>query len=261
VKSINTVPVRLARDYLGIDPIIKLTKAMGVESPLIHHKTMVLGTSGMTVMDQATGYLVFADGGFSGIRHGITQITTQSGKLLYDHAKDDPKPVRVLSPQAVSSMNTMLVQVPEWGTGRRAALAITRAAGKTGTTQSYRDAWFCGFTGNFTAAVWFGNDNYAPTNRLTGGSLPAMTWKRMMSYANANVELKPIPGIENPFLDPEAVAKARAAEADSEDADIKIDRPPTLSAATAKVLKGLAKKFEDAPALKLPPGYEKLSAL
>jgi penicillin-binding protein 1A len=261
VKSINTVPVRLARDYLGIEPIIKLTKAMGVESPLIHHKTMVLGTSGMTVMDQATGYLVFADGGFSGLRHGIAQITTQSGKVLYDHSRDDPKPVRVLSPEAVSSMNTMLVQVPEWGTGRRAALAITRAAGKTGTTQSYRDAWFCGFTGNFTAAVWFGNDNYAPTNRLTGGSLPAMTWKRMMTYANDNVELKPIPGIENPFLDPEAVAKARAEEAQSPEADIQIERPPTLSAATATVLKELTKKFDAAPVLSLPPGYEKLSAL
>lgn len=261
VKSINTVPVRLARDNFGIDPVIKLTKAMGVESPLIHHKTMVLGTSGMTVMDQATGYLVFADGGFSGLRHGITKITTQSGKVLYDYDRDAPPPKRVLSAQSVSYMNSMLVQVPEWGTGRRAALAITRAAGKTGTTQSYRDAWFCGFTGNYTAAIWFGNDNYSPTNRLTGGSLPAMTWKRLMTYANENVELKPIPGIDNPFLDPEAVAKARAAEAKSEAADINIERPPTLSAATAKVLKGLTRKFETAPPIKLPASHEKLSAL
>ena len=69
-----------------------------------------------------------------------------------------------------------------------------RAAGKTGTTNAYRDAWFAGYTGNMVAAVWFGNDDYAPTNRMTGGSLPAMTWKKIMAYAHQGVELKPMPG-------------------------------------------------------------------
>jgi len=77
-------------------------------------------------------------------------------------------------------MNSMLVQVPEIGTARRAALPSIRSAGKTGTTQSYRDAWYVGFTGNYTAAVWMGNDDFHPTRDMTGGSLPAMTWQRLM---------------------------------------------------------------------------------
>jgi hypothetical protein len=81
----------------------------------------------------------------------------------------------------------MLANVPKWGTGRRADLKMTTAAGKTGTTQSYRDAWFVGYTGNYTAAVWYGNDNYQPTNRLTGGSLPAMTWQRIMEFAHTGI--------------------------------------------------------------------------
>ncbi|MDP0983645.1 penicillin-binding transpeptidase domain-containing protein, partial [Klebsiella variicola] len=89
--------------------------------------------------------------------------------LLWDWKTDGNKPHRALTEKAAFNMNIMLSQVPEWGTGRRAALPMTRVAGKTGTTQSYRDAWFVGFTGNYTAAVWFGNDNFTPTKELTGG--------------------------------------------------------------------------------------------
>ena len=115
--------------------------------------------------------------------------------------------------------------------GARAALPNIRSAGKTGTTQSYRDAWYVGFTGNYTAAVWIGNDDFHPTRNMTGGSLPAMTWQRLMEYAHKNIDLKPIPGIENPFVDAEIAAKAeeaekREAEKSAEEA---IDRPAVLS--------------------------------
>ncbi|WP_312798139.1 transglycosylase domain-containing protein, partial [Tianweitania sp.] len=111
VKSINTVPVRLAKDHLGIPPIKAMAESFGVESKLEGHKTMVLGTSGMTVMDQATGYEVFANGGMAGMRHGITQLSNHSGKVFYDRDRDAPAPHRVLSEQATASMNSMLVQV------------------------------------------------------------------------------------------------------------------------------------------------------
>jgi penicillin-binding protein 1A len=264
VKSINTIPVRLARDHLTTAPILELAAAMGVESPLISHKTMVLGTSEMTVMDQATGYNTFANGGFSGTRHAITQLLTHSGEVVYDHERDGPKPRRVLSEQAVSAMNSILVQIPEWGTGRRAALPGIRSGGKTGTTQGYRDAWYVGFTGNFTTAVWLGNDDFTPTRKVTGGLLPAMTWQRLMAYVHQNLILKPIPGIKDPF--PE-VPVADNKEDGGDDAIAEIERPAVLSQTTRRLLLELADRFKSAPNLATPatprrPGEpETLSAL
>ncbi|KXF78286.1 penicillin-binding protein [Paramesorhizobium deserti] len=263
VKSLNTVPVRLARDYLTTAPIVALTKAMGIESPISSHKTTVLGTSGMTVMDQAVGYNVFANGGFAGTRHAFTQIMNQRGDVLWDWARDGGEPRRVLSEKAASEMNQMLVQVPEWGTGRRASLPMTRVAGKTGTTQSYRDAWFVGFTGNYTAAVWYGNDSFAPTKNLTGGILPAMTWQRMMNYAHQNIELKPIPGIDKSFPDPAKVASVKGVKgkAAPEEDQSPVERPRILSSATTKALKELNALFKKAPPLTAPTVRTRLSAL
>jgi penicillin-binding protein 1A len=263
-KSINTVPVRLAKDYLGIGPIKAMAESFGVESPLESHKTMVLGTSGMTVMDQATGYSVFAQDGFAGSRHGITQLVTRTGEVVYDWAKDAPAPHRVLSEQALKYMNTMLAAVPAIGTARRAQLPNIVVAGKTGTTQSYRDAWFVGFTGNYTAAVWLGNDDFTPTRNMTGGTLPAMVWQRLMVYAHQNIDLKPIPGLDKPFVDEEIAAKAEEAEkknADQAAADSAAERPPVLSSRTTQTLREMTKVFQTAPVLSAPSVPETLSAL
>ncbi|MBK3745849.1 penicillin-binding protein, partial [Paraburkholderia aspalathi] len=166
---------------------------------------------------------------------------------------------RVLSEKAMSEMNSMLVQVPEWGTARRAALPMTRVAGKTGTTQNYRDAWFVGYTGNFTAAVWFGNDNFTPMKNLTGGILPAMTWQRMMNYAHQNIELRPIPGIDKPFPSPSKTAAPAVASAESQTDMIK--PPRLLSPASTKLLKELNNQFKTAPHLLPIPERTKVSVL
>jgi penicillin-binding protein 1A len=263
VKSINTVPVRLAKEHLDIASIKATAVAMGVESSLSDHKTMVLGISGMTVMDQATGYSVLAQNGIGGTRHGITQLLGHSGEVLYDFGSDAPKPRRVLSEGAVAAMNSMLVQVPEWGTGGRAKLPGIRSAGKTGTTQAYRDAWYVGYTGNYTAAVWLGNDDFTSTRNMTGGSLPAMTWERVMEFAHQNIDLKPIPGIENPFVDAKVAAKAEEAARKLAAGQGYSDsgRPPVLSAATTKLLREMEETFRSAPALETPPEPSTLSAL
>jgi penicillin-binding protein 1A len=255
--SVNTAAVRLAHDVTGLAPVKQLAEAMGVESPLNGHKTMVLGTSGMTVMDQATGYSVFQSGGMAGIRHGIMQLADRSGKVIWEYPRDAPKPRRVLSEKAVTEMNEMLVGVTQRGTGRRAQLPMTLVGGKTGTTQSYRDAWFVGFTGNYTCAVWIGNDDYSPMKRMTGGTVPAMTWERLMAYAEQNIELKPIFGIDDSLLAPKEVESAAGK---SEEAP-RNERPRLLSSATTKVLKAIAKMFEEAPVIDTPIGPEALSSL
>ncbi|MFZ1681456.1 MAG: PBP1A family penicillin-binding protein, partial [Rhizobiaceae bacterium] len=239
VKSINTVPVRLVKEHLTTKPVKAMAEAFGVESVISEHKTMALGTSGMTVLDQATGYLVFADGGYSGLRHGITQLATHAGEVVWEQDRDAPKPVRVLSEQATAAMNSMLVQIPEWGTARRAALPMTRAAGKTGTTQAYRDAWFVGFTGNYTAAVWLGNDDYTSTDKLTGGSLPAMIWQRLMTYAHQNIELKTIP-----YVDPSVPkAQPQVAESAAKPGENAVAaRPRTMPIGTERALRAIVEQ-------------------
>src|SRR5690606_18791119 len=204
--------VRITKDKLGIDAVVDMAEAMVVESPLERLKTTVLGTSVQTVIDQDTGYSVFAQNGYVRTRHGITQLVTHTGTVVWDHSKDQPPPRRVLSEQALRYMNEMLSQVPVIGTARRAALPGIVSAGKTGTTQAYRDAWFCGFTGNFTAAVCLRHDNVRLSRTLTGGSLPAMILQRLMVYAHQNIDVKPIPGIEQPFMDQNVAAKAEEAE-------------------------------------------------
>jgi penicillin-binding protein 1A len=125
-------------------------------------------------------------------------MRTGGGELVWRFDRDGPKPRQVLSPQVATDMIKMMNNVVENGTGRRARLEGISAAGKTGTTNNYRDAWFVGYTANFVCAVWFGNDDYASTNRMTGGSLPAMTWHAIMNYAHQGVEVKQLPGIPAP---------------------------------------------------------------
>ncbi|WP_412178756.1 transglycosylase domain-containing protein [Rhizobium sp. TRM96647] len=250
-RSINTVPVRLAKDYLGTEAIADMAKAMGVETPIRTDKTMPLGTSEVTVLDQATAYAVFPAGGVQSRRHGITQILNYDGDILYDFSRDASPAGRVLSERASADMNRMLVNIPVNGTARKAALnggIVT--GGKTGTTQAYRDAWFVGYTGNYTTAVWFGNDDYTSTNNMTGGSLPAMTFKRLMDYAHQGIELRAIPGIENPLPGPQAPGAATAAaEQQPDNALPALVRPRSLSVGVTRLLRSIAKDLNEAKPL------------
>jgi penicillin-binding protein 1A len=256
-QSLNTVPVRLAKDELGLDVIVETAKKMGVETPLRSDKTIPLGTSEVTVLDQATAYAVMPAGGYETHRHGIAQIIDYEGDVLYDFGRDEPPAKRVVSEQATSSMNRMLTQIPVIGTAKRAALdggIVT--GGKTGTSQSYRDAWFIGYTGNYTTAVWFGNDDFTSTKNMTGGSLPAMTFKKLMDYAHQGIELKPIPGIDNPLPHgnhgpgPAVAAKSGAAPAPA------LIRPRSLSAESTRILRRIGSDLGKASPLVQNPAQK-----
>lgn len=250
-QSINTIPVRLAKEKFGIQPIRNMAKAMGVETPIRNDKTIPIGTSEVTVLDQATAYAVFPANGMQSRRHGIEQITGYDGKVLYDFSRDEAPAKRILSEKATSYMNQMLTQVPVIGTGRKAALdnGIV-VGGKTGTTQAYRDAWFIGFTGNYTCAVWFGNDDYTSTNNMTGGTLPAMTFKKIMDYANQGIVLKPIPGISNPFpvQKPQTVAAKKPADPANGGLPPLV-RPRSLSVDSTNILRDIGERLKAATPL------------
>jgi penicillin-binding protein 1A len=215
VKSINTIPVRLAQ-AIGRDKIVEVAHRMGLTTELRITRSLPLGASEVTVLDQAAGYSVFANGGYKAKPYAFTQVMNSDGEVVYDRDRNPPPRERALDDATVAAMNGILVQVPEWGTGRRAKLDGIRTAGKTGTTSAYRDAWFIGYTGNYVAALWFGNDDYSSTRRLTGGRLPAETWKQYMTYAHQGVTLKPIPLIENPMEEPAAADEDLVASGEGE---------------------------------------------
>jgi penicillin-binding protein 1A len=246
VKSINTIPVQLAQK-IGRDKIVEVAHAMGINSELRITRSLPLGASEVTVIDQAAGYASLASGGYKTPPYGFTQIITSQGEVIYDYKRDAPPRVRVLPEEAVRDMNLMLSQVPEWGTGKRAKLEGIKTAGKTGTASAYRDAWFVGYTGNFTAAVWMGNDDFSSTRRLTGGVLPASVWHDFMTVAHQGIELKPIPFIDNTEPEGEAVADAGAA---ATPAPVIQERPDRLSEETATRLRAIEKLMRDAPSLR-----------
>ena len=122
------------------------------------------------------------------------EITNSHGKVIYRHDQDEPPPKQIFDPKVIIDMVSMMKQVVLEGTARRAAIDGVDIAGKTGTTNGFKDAWFNGYSGNYVGTIWFGNDDDTPTNNMTGGSLPAATWHEIMAYAHQGIELKPLPG-------------------------------------------------------------------
>jgi len=236
-KSINTIPVRLSQ-ATGRQPIADLAHEMGIQNSFPITRSLPLGVVSVSVMDMASSYAVFANGGHRAKAFGISRITTLKGGVVFD-AKTDIPQERILSDETVSGMNEMLRSVVTSGTARRAQVPGTPASGKTGTTQSYRDAWFVGYTGNYVAAVWYGNDDYSKTNNLTGGRLPAQTWQKFMSYAHSNIKIANLMGAEFERISDADIAAA----AEDEDAD-QFVRPPSLTDAAGEKLRELEKMFE-----------------
>ena len=189
-KSLNSVAAQLAME-VGPKAVVEAARRMGIDSPLQANTSIALGTSEVTPLELTSAYVPFANGGYRPQVHFIRRITGADGKLLYSF--DGGSAPRVVSPQVVGMMNSMMAGTVRSGTATKAAFGWP-SAGKTGTSQNSRDAWFVGYTANLTTGVWFGNDDGAPMKKVTGGALPAQAWHEFMLAAHEGVPVAPLPG-------------------------------------------------------------------
>jgi penicillin-binding protein 1A len=188
--SLNTVAIRLGLE-VGPKNVVRTAHRLGISSKLEPNASIALGTSEVSVVELVGAYAPFANGGFAVTPHVVTRIRTLGGKLLYMRQADERN--QVIDPRYVGMMNTMMRETLISGTAKKAEIPGWPAAGKTGTSQDYRDAWFIGYTANLVTGVWLGNDDNSPTKKATGGGLPVEVWSRFMRTAHEGVQVANLP--------------------------------------------------------------------
>ena len=214
-NSLNTVSVRLTLEF-GPDAVIRTAYRLGITSLLDPNASIALGTSDVSPFELVSAYATFANGGLAISPHVVERIATADGKTLYDRSA---QPLgRIVDARYVGMMNTMMHETLVDGTARSASLPGWQAAGKTGTSQDYRDAWFIGYTSHLVTGVWLGNDDNSPTKRAVGGGLPVEIWSRFMKVAHAGIAPTPLPGLAdgswfNPATPPAPISGPGAANA------------------------------------------------
>jgi penicillin-binding protein 1A len=196
-ESINTVAARLANE-VGTSNVAATAHRLGITSAIQLDPSMALGAVEVSPLEMAQAYAPFSNGGLFAKGYGIERVRTATGRVLYDHNVGGSQPRPVIGQPALAYMIRMMRQVIASGTGTRAAVPGYDLAGKTGTTSDYRDAWFIGYTGGFTTAVWVGKDDNTPMRRVTGGGPPAAIWHDYMTQALPRLRVQPIPGGDAP---------------------------------------------------------------
>ena len=196
-QSINTVAARLA-DQVGTAQVAQTAHRLGISSPIQTDPSMALGAVEVSPLEMVEAYDAFSNGGFKVNPYGIERIRTSDGRVLYEHGSEAGTRQTAIGEPALAYMNQMLRQVIASGTGTGARVAGYDIAGKTGTTSDYRDAWFLGYTGGFTAGVWLGRDDNTPMRKVTGGGAPAQIWHAFMSRALPRLAAQSIPGAPPP---------------------------------------------------------------
>jgi len=182
--SLNTVAVRLGLE-VGAKNVVRTAHRLGISSKLEANASIALGTSEVSLTELVAAYAPFANGGLGVSPHVVTRIKTLEGKILYMRQPETPN--QVIEPRNVAMMNVMMQETLISGTARKAEIPGWVAAGKTGTSQDFRDAWFIGYTANLVTGVWLGNDDNSPTKKATGGGLPVEVWTRFMRAAHQGV--------------------------------------------------------------------------
>src|SRR5499427_4081427 len=190
--SLNTVSVRLTLE-VGPSAVARTAYRLGIASKLDANPSLALGTSEVSLIELTGAYAPFANGGDAIVTHVVERVRTHAGKVLFARAPQNLG--RIIEPRHVAMMNAMMRETLVSGTAQKAQLPGWPAAGKTGTSQDFRDAWFIGCTGHLVAGVWLGNDDSSPTKKATGGGLPVDIWSRFMKVAHQGVAVAALPGL------------------------------------------------------------------
>jgi len=190
--SLNTVSVRLTLE-VGPRAVAKTAYRLGIASKLDANPSLALGTSEVSLIELTCAYAPFANGGDATTPHVVERVRTRAGKILFARAPQNFG--RIIEPRHVAMMNAMMRETLMSGTAQRAQLPGWPVAGKTGTSQDFRDAWFVGYTGHLVTGVWIGNDDASPTKKVTGGGLPVGVWSRFMRVAHQGVAVAALPGL------------------------------------------------------------------
>ncbi|MGB3299479.1 MAG: penicillin-binding protein 1A, partial [Phormidesmis sp.] len=188
-KSINIVAVKLLID-VGFDPVIAMAHRMGIDSKLLGAYSLALGSSEVNLLELTSAYGTFADEGKHITAHGIDRITSAQGDVIYEF---DEKPKQAMDSDTAAIMAWMLESVINGGTGGNAAISGRQVAGKTGTSEDYRDLWFVGFTPQLVAGVWMGNDDSTPTRGAS--STAALAWYKFVSQFIDDMPVEEFPDL------------------------------------------------------------------
>jgi penicillin-binding protein 1A len=191
--SLNTISAKLT-SYVGPENVAAVAHRLGITSALGRDASIALGTSEVTLLEMTAAFAPFANGGAPVAPFAVRRVLNRDGVVLYERNGDGFG--QAISIYDLGSMNRMLRTVVTEGTGRRAQFGGFDLAGKTGTSQDYRDAWFIGYSSYFVAGVWAGNDDNSPTRKVTGGSIPAAIWKDVMEEAHLGLMPQPLPGAD-----------------------------------------------------------------
>ena len=197
-QSINTVAVKVG-EMAGRGKVIAAARRLGLSGDFKAHPSLSLGVGEVRLLDLTTAYATFANGGRSVWSHGIEEISNLKGQILYRRNSSGPR--IIVDTVHVAAINSMLSSAVSSGTGRLADIGRPQA-GKTGTSQNFRDAWFIGYTADFVGGIWMGNDDAMPMKRVTGGGLPAQLWRDVMVLAHNGRPPRALPGLGTEALDP-----------------------------------------------------------
>lgn len=189
--SLNTIAAKLVMK-VGPKNVVATAHRLGITSELGTDASIALGTSEVSLLELTSAFTPFANGGYPVTPYAVTRIRTRDGRTVYERKGSGFQ--QAVSDAELGAMNRMMHAVVTEGTGTRAAFPGFEIAGKTGTSQAYRDAWFVGYTSQLVAGVWVGNDDNTPTRQVTGGLIPAQIWKDVMQPAHAGLTPRPLPG-------------------------------------------------------------------